>query len=98
MFFAGCSNYEQPVQHPQINVLIYQCDEGPLVVQEDITNKQASFLMGDEFLVLNQGLSCSGKRFTDGVYAYWTQKDSAIVYKHDWTVLHHCIIQSTSDA
>ncbi|HHI2554938.1 MliC family protein [Klebsiella aerogenes] len=87
---SGCAYFNQHTQHSTIETLTYQCDEGPLVVQENTTYHQASFLMGDEFLILTQGLSCSGKRFTDGVYVYWAQKDTATVYRHDWVELHNC--------
>lgn len=96
ILLSGCGFFNQSSPHSKVETLAYQCDEGPLVVQEDTTYHQVSFLLGDEFLVLTQGLSGTGKRFTDGVYVYWVQKDTATVYRHDWVELHNCKQQPAS--
>jgi membrane-bound inhibitor of C-type lysozyme len=72
------------------DTLAYQCDEKPLTVKINQTRQQASFVLDNQQLTLQQGLSASGARYTDGVYVFWSKGDGATVYKHDRNVLNNC--------
>ncbi len=72
------------------DTLAYQCDEKPLTVKINQTRQQASFVLDNQQLTLQQGLSASGARYTDGVYVFWSKGDGATVYKHDRIVLNNC--------
>ncbi|KHP16753.1 lysozyme inhibitor [Salmonella enterica subsp. enterica serovar Havana] len=45
-------------------------------------------------LTLKQGISASGARYTDGIYVFWSQGESATVYKRDRIVLNNCQLQN----
>jgi len=62
----------------------------PLPVKITQTRQQASFVLDNQQLTLQQGLSASGARYTDGVYVFWSKGDGATVYKHDRIVLNNC--------
>lgn len=87
---AGCSYYNQFVERMHTDTLAYQCDEKPLTVKITQTRQQASFVLDNQQLTLQQGLSASGARYTDGVYVFWSKGDGATVYKHDRIVLNNC--------
>jgi len=87
---AGCSYYNQFVERMHTDTLAYQCDEKPLTVKINQTRQQASFVLDNQQLTLQQGLSASGARYTDGVYVFWSKGDGATVYKHDRIVLNNC--------
>ncbi|AGN84386.1 MULTISPECIES: C-type lysozyme inhibitor [Enterobacteriaceae] len=87
---AGCSYYNQFVERMHTDTLVYQCDEKPLTVKINNTRQQASFVWDDKLLTLQQGLSASGARYTDGVYVFWSKGESATVYKRDRIVLNNC--------
>lgn len=87
---AGCSYYNQFVERMHTDTLQYQCDEKPLTVKINNSRQQASFVWDDKLLTLQQGLSASGARYTDGVYVFWSKGDSATVYKRDRIVLNNC--------
>ena len=87
---AGCSYYNQFVERMHTDTLAYQCNEKPLTVNINQTRQQASFVLDNQQLTLQQGLSASGARYTDGVYVFWSKGDGATVYKHDRIVLNNC--------
>lgn len=87
---AGCSYYNQFVERMHTDTLAYKCDEKPLTVKINQTRQQASFVLDNQQLTLQQGLSASGARYTDGVYVFWSKGDGATVYKHDRIVLNNC--------
>lgn len=87
---AGCSYYNQFVERMHTDTLAYQCDEKPLTVKINQTRQQASFVLDNQQLTLQQGLSASGARYTDGVYVFWSKGDGATVYKRDRIVLNNC--------
>lgn len=87
---AGCSYYNQFLESMHTDTLAYQCDEKPLTVKINQTRQQASFVLDNQQLTLQQGLSASGARYTDGVYVFWSKGDGATVYKHDRIVLNNC--------
>ncbi|MGG7447189.1 C-type lysozyme inhibitor [Kosakonia oryzendophytica] len=91
---AGCSYYHQFVERMQTDTLEYQCDEKPLTVKLNNPRQQASFVWDDKVLTLQQGLSASGTRYTDGVYVFWSKGDTATVYKRDRIVLNNCQLQN----
>ena len=90
---AGCSYYNQFVERMHTDTLEYQCEEKPLSVKLDNTHQQVRFVYDDKLLTLEQGLSASGARYTDGVYVFWSKGDSATVYKRDRIVLNNCQLQ-----
>ncbi len=91
---AGCSYYNQFVERMHTDTLAYQCEEKPLTVKLNQTRQEASFVYDDKLLTLEQGLSASGARYTDGVYVFWSKGDSATVYKRDRIVLNNCQLQN----
>ncbi len=54
---AGCSYYNQFVERMHTDTLAYQCDEKPLTVKINQTRQQASFVLDNQQLTLQQGLS-----------------------------------------
>ena len=91
---SGCSYYHQMVDRMNTDTLEYQCDEKPLSVELDNSRQQVSFVYDNKTLKLNQGLSASGARYTDGIYVFWSKGDSATVYKRDRIVLNNCQLQN----
>lgn len=91
---AGCSYYNQFVERMNTDTLEYQCDQKPLTVHLNNTRQQVSFIYDNQQLNLPQGLSASGARYTDGVYVFWSNGDSATVYKRDSVVLENCQLQA----
>ena len=75
---SGCSYYHQMVDRMNTDTLEYQ----------------VSFVYDNKTLKLNQGLSASGARYTDGIYVFWSKGDSATVYKRDRIVLNNCQLQN----
>lgn len=94
VILSGCSYYHQLVERMDTDTLQYQCDEGPLTVSQNNQRQQVKFNVDDNALTLNQGLSASGVRYTDGVYVFWSKGDSATVYKRDRAVLNNCQLQN----
>lgn len=91
---AGCSYYNQFVERMNTDTLEYQCEEKPLTVKLNKTHQEARFILDNKPLTLEQGLSASGARYTDGVYVFWSKGDSATVYKRDRIVLNNCQLQN----
>lgn len=91
---AGCSYYNQFAERMQTDTLEYQCDQKPLTVHLNNVRQQVSFIYDNQQLNLQQGLSASGARYTDGVYVFWSKGDGATVYKHDRVVLENCQLQT----
>ncbi len=91
---AGCSYYNQFVERMHTDTLEYQCEEKPLSVKLNKTRQEARFVYDDKLLTLEQGLSASGARYTDGVYVFWSKGDTATVYKRDRIVLNNCQLQN----
>ncbi|MDM4207647.1 C-type lysozyme inhibitor [Klebsiella spallanzanii] len=91
---AGCSYYNQFVERMNTDTLEYQCDQKPLTVHLNNTRQQVSFIYDNQQLSLQQGLSASGARYTDGVYVFWSKGDGATVYKRDRIVLENCQLQT----
>jgi membrane-bound inhibitor of C-type lysozyme len=87
---AGCSYYNQFVERMNTDTLEYQCEEKPLTVKLNKTRQEARFIFDNKPLALEQGLSASGARYTDGVYVFWSKGDTATVYKRDRIVLNNC--------
>lgn len=91
---AGCSTYNNFVERMHTDTLEYQCDEKPLTVNLNTTRQEVSFVYDDKPLMLKQGLSASGARYTDGIYVFWSKGDSATVYDKDRIVLNNCQLQN----
>lgn len=91
---AGCSTYHQLMERFQTDTLEYQCDEKPLTVQLNNPRQQVSFVYDNQQRHLQQGMSASGARYSDGVYVFWSKGDEATVYRHDTIVLNHCQLQN----
>lgn len=87
---AGCGTYQQFLERMQTDTLVYQCDEKNLTVKLNNPRQQVSFVLDDKLLTLQQGLSASGVRYSDGVYVFWSKGDGATVYKRDAIVLNNC--------
>jgi len=94
VMLAGCSTYNQFVERMHTDTLQYQCDDKPLTVNLNNERQQVSFVYDDKVLHLDQGLSASGARYTDGIYVFWSKGDSATVYKRDRIVLNNCQIEN----
>ncbi|MGP3594106.1 C-type lysozyme inhibitor [Vagococcus sp. WN89Y] len=90
VLLAGCSTYQQFIERMHTDTLVYQCDEKTLTVKRNNPREQVSFVQDDKLLTLQQGLSASGVRYTDGIYVFWSKGDSATVYKRDTMVLNNC--------
>lgn len=91
---AGCSAYNQFMERMQTDTLEYQCDEKPLTVQLNNPREQVSFIYDNQQLNLQQGVSASGARYTDGIYVFWSKGNEATVYKRDRIVLNNCQLQN----
>ncbi|EMH4160930.1 C-type lysozyme inhibitor [Pluralibacter gergoviae] len=91
---SGCSYYHQMMDRMHTDKLEYQCGDKPLSVKLDNSRQQVSFVYDNKPLTLDQGLSASGARYTDGIYVFWSKGDSATVYKHDRVVLDNCQLQN----
>ncbi|ELY4706276.1 C-type lysozyme inhibitor [Cronobacter sakazakii] len=91
---AGCSYYDAMVERMNTDTLEYRCDEKPLTVSLNKQREQVSFVLDDKMLHLNQGRAASGTRYTDGIYAFWSKGDEAMVYHRDNIVLNHCQLQN----
>lgn len=89
---SGCSYYNRLESQWQTETLRYQCDEGPLVVQRDHAERKVTLEVDDALLALPQGLSASGERFSDGVYVFWSNENTATVYRHDRVIRHDCLL------
>lgn len=94
LLLAGCGYYQQFVERMQTDTLEYQCDEKPLTVKMNNPRQQVSFIWDNKQLNLQQGISASGARYTDGIYVFWSKGDSATVYKRDQIVLNNCQLQN----
>ena len=94
VLLAGCSTYNQFVDRMNTDTLEYQCEEKPLTVKLNHPRQEVSFVLGNKPLVLTQGLSASGARYTDGIYVFWSKGDSATVYHRDRVVLENCQLQN----
>lgn len=95
VMLAGCTTYNQFVERMHTDTLEYQCDdEKPLTVKLNQTRQEVSFTLDDTPLTLQQGLSASGARYTDGIYVFWSKGDNATVYKHDRIILNNCQLQN----
>lgn len=94
VLLAGCSTYNQFVDRMNTDTLEYQCDEKPLTVKLNHPRQEVSFVLDNKPLVLTQGLSASGARYTDGIYVFWSKGDSATVYHRDRVVLENCQLQN----
>lgn len=94
VLLSGCSYYHQMVDRMNTDQLEYQCDEKPLSVTLNNDRQQVSFAYEDKTLTLDQGISASGARYTDGIYVFWSKGDSATVYKRDRVVLNNCQLQN----
>ena len=95
VLLSGCSYYNQIMDRMHTDTLEYQCDDDkPLSVKLDNSRQQVSFVYDDKSLTLDQGLSASGARYTDGIYVFWSKGDSATVYKRDRIVLNNCQLQN----
>ncbi|EGT4274543.1 C-type lysozyme inhibitor [Cronobacter sakazakii] len=91
---AGCSYYDAMVERMNTDTLEYRCDEKPLTVSLNKQREQVSFVLDDKMLHLSQGRAASGTRYTDGIYAFWSEGDEATVYHRDNIVLNHCKLQN----
>ena len=91
---AGCSAYNQFMERMQTDTLEYQCEEKPLTVQLNNQRQQVSFIYDNQQLNLQQGISASGARYTDGIYVFWSKGNEATVYKRDHIVLNNCQLQN----
>lgn len=92
VLLSGCSYYHHLKSQWQTDTLNYQCDEGLLVVQRDHSERKVTLTADDTLLELTQGLSASGERFTDGVYVFWSNENTAMVYRHDRVIRHNCLL------
>lgn len=94
VLLAGCSTYNQYVDRMNTDTLEYQCEEKPLTVKLNHPRQEVSFVLDNKPLILTQGLSASGARYTDGIYVFWSKGDSATVYHRDRVVLENCQLQN----
>ena len=69
VLLTGCSAFNQLVERMQTDTLEYQCDEKPLTVKLNNPRQEVSFVYDNQLLHLKQGISASGARYTDGIYA-----------------------------
>lgn len=80
-------------------VIRYHCDEGYLEVQRDDESKTISFSVDGQLLTLSQGLSSVGQRYSDGVYAFWSDGNNVTtIYQHDWIIRHNCVVEPEVEA
>lgn len=94
---SGCGNYGLLKQQVTQSIQ-YHCDEGLLEVQRDDANKKISFSVEDKQVTLSQGMSAVGQRYSDGVFAFWSDNDNvATIYNHDWVVRHNCVVEPKTE-
>ena len=91
---AGCSAYNQFMERMHTDTLEYQCEEKPLTVHLNNQRQQVNFIYDNQQLNLQQGISASGARYTDGIYVFWSKGNEATVYKRDHIVLNNCQLQN----
>lgn len=100
VLLAGCSTwqlyYQNFINRMHTDNFTYQCDEQPLAVALNNQKQQMTFSWQGKPLMLQQGLSASGTRYSDGIYAFWLQGDKATLYRHDTIVLHNCKLPAAS--
>lgn len=94
LMLSGCSYYNQFFERMNTDTLEYQCDEKPLTVHLNNTRQQVDFIYDNKQLNLQQGISGSGARYTDGIYVFWSKGNEATVYKRDRIVLNNCQLQN----
>lgn len=87
---TGCSYYNNYLERMDTDTLVYQCDEQSLTVKRVNARKEVRLIMDNTPVILTQGLSASGVRYTDGIYVFWEKGDEATVYKRDHSVLNNC--------
>lgn len=95
LLLTGCSYFQSIVEKMNTDTLHYQCDEGTLVVRLNNQKQQVQFLYGDNPLILTQGISASGARYSDGIYVFWSKGDGATVYHKDNIVLNNCQLKNS---
>ncbi|WP_234262455.1 MliC family protein [Klebsiella aerogenes] len=96
LLLSGCSYYIHLKDEIQTDKIEYLCDEGPLMVEHNSARKEVYLTLDNTPLILSQGLSAAGERFTDGVYVYWSKDNQVTIYRHDWVIRHNCIINAAS--
>lgn len=95
---SGCTNVAFFDQR-ETPVTRYHCDEGYVEVQRDDVSKTVSFSVDGEMLILTQGLSAVGQRYSDGVYSFWSDDNNiATIYNHDWIIRHNCVVEPETKA
>ncbi len=63
-------------------------------LQHDRVSKTVLFSLDGKTLRLSQGLSAVGQRYSDGVYAFWSDDNNiAAIYNHDWVIRHNCVLE-----
>lgn len=97
LLLSGCTTYQHLIDEIHTDTFNYQCDEKPLTVDINQQRQSASFVLDNKLLHLQQGLSASGARYTDGIYVFWSKGDKATVYRRDTVVLHNCQLVSNKD-
>ncbi|MEY8710346.1 lysozyme inhibitor [Mangrovibacter phragmitis] len=97
LILSGCTTYQHLIDAIHTDTFHYQCDEKPLTVEINQQKQSASFVLDNTVLHLQQGLSASGARYTDGIYVFWSKGDKATVYRRDTVVLHNCQLVGNKD-
>jgi len=90
---AGCSYYQAFQEKMNTDTLVYQCENNdqPLVVKRNNQTQQVHLTYQDTPLILAEGLSAMGQRYSDGVYVLWMKdKQDSVLYRKDNIVLNHC--------
>ena len=98
LMLTGCSYYNnfyhRFVDNMNTDTLEYQCDEKPLTIHQNNDKQEVSFIFDNKNMVLKQGISASGVRYSDGIYVFWSKGNDATVYYQDRIVLNNCQLQT----
>lgn len=87
LLLAGCSLTGQSTSSAQ--VLHYQCGTMPLTVTLD-NPQQVRFILDGKALTLQQTVSASGARYSDGQYVFWSKGNSAFIERNDKIIVNDC--------
>jgi len=85
---AGCSQF---THQPPVQTLHYQCGTLPLTVRQSIRPPQVSFILDGRQLTLQEVISGSGVRYSDGHYTFWSKGNNAFIEREGKIIINDCI-------
>ena len=90
LLLSGCGLFGKARSESQ--TWHYLCGSWPLTVK--IEQQQAHLIMDGQPLTLNEAVSASGTRYSDGTYSFWTKGDSAFIERNQRIIVNDCQLQA----